>query len=77
MPGSARVFTGVAIWRRVAAQGDAALLTGSKMDPLGADLYAFGAFLNLRQFDSLNCVEMRAAAIGHVRLLLFEAASRR
>ena len=77
MFGGARVFAGVMIGRTVAAQRDAALLTGAEMDPLCADLYALSAFANLRLFDGRDRVEMRAAAIGHLRLLLFEAVSRR
>lgn len=77
MIGCAGVFAGVPIRRAVTAQGHAALLTGAEMDPLCADLHALSAFANLRLFDGRDGVEMRAAAIGHLRLLLFEAVSRR
>ena len=77
MPGGARMFAGVPISRRVAAQGDAALLAGAEMDPRVADLYTLGAFAGFRLLDRIDRIEMRAAAIGHLRLLLFEAASRR
>jgi hypothetical protein len=73
----AGMFAGVPIRRAVTAQGNATLLTGAEMDPLCADLHALSAFANLRLFDGRDRVEMRAGTIAHLRLLLFEAASRR
>ena len=77
MTGGARMFAGVPIRRAVAAQGDAALLTSAEMDPRVADLYTLGAFADVWLLDRIDRIQMRAAAIGHLRLLLFEAASRR
>ena len=77
MSGRARVFAGVLVRRAVAAQGDTALLTGAQMHPFRSDLHALSAFGNLRLFDGRDRVEMRAAAIAHLRLLPFEAACRR
>ena len=47
------------------------------MNPLRADLHALGAFAALRLFYGINRIEMRTAAIAHLRLLLFDVASRR
>ena len=77
MSGTARVFAGVTVGRAVAAQSDTALLTGAQMDPLRSDFYTLGAFADLRLLDRIDRIEMRAAAIGHLRLWLFEAAIRR
>ena len=65
MLSSMRVFARVAIRRAIAAERDAACLTGSQMNPLRADLYAFGAFADIRLLDRSNCVEMRTAAVSH------------
>ena len=77
MSGGARVFAGVLVRRAVAAQRDTALLTGAQMHPFRSDLHALSAFGDFRQFDRRDRVEMRAAAIGHLRLLLFDAVNRR
>jgi len=77
MSGRARVFAGVAVGRAVATQSGTALLTGAQMHPLRSDFYALGAFADGRLLNRINRIEVRAAAIGHLRLLLFEAASRR
>ena len=45
MPGGMRVFAGVTVRRGIAAEGDAAFLTGAKMHPGRADLDALDAFL--------------------------------
>ena len=77
MAALSRVFTGVAIRRTVATKSRAALLTGAEMHPLSADLHALGALGNFRLLDRIDRIEMRAAPIGHLRLLLFEEVSRR
>ena len=46
------------------------------MNPLRADLHALGAFAALRLFNGINRIEMRAAAIAHLRLPLLLAANR-
>jgi hypothetical protein len=60
-----RVFAGMLIGRTVATQRDAALLTGSEMKPLRADLYTFDAFAHFGLFHRFDGVEMRAWTIGH------------
>jgi len=70
------VFAGVLIRRAVAAQCDAAFLTGSQVNPLRADLYALGAFANFRLLDGFNPVEMQTAAIAHDDLPLLTVAIR-
>jgi hypothetical protein len=55
------VFTGMFVWRTVAAEGYAALLAGAEMHPPGADLHAFFAFKALWQPHRFNGVEMWAA----------------
>ena len=73
----ARVFAGVLIRRAVATKSDAALLAGAEMQPLRADFHALSALAGFRLLDRIDRIEMRTAAISHLRLLLFEAASRR
>jgi hypothetical protein len=51
MPGCVRVFSGVTIWRAVAAQGDATSLARAQMDPGCANLHAFFAFAALGLFN--------------------------
>jgi len=51
MPGCVRVFSGVTIWRAVAAERNAARLTGAQMNPVRPDLHALLAFPALRLFD--------------------------
>ena len=77
MTGGVSMFARVTISRRIAAQCRAALLAGSKMDPGIADFHALGALAGFRLLDRIDRIEMRAAPIGHLRLLLFEAVSRR
>ena len=73
-----RMLARVVLRRAVAAEGRAALLTRSEMNPLCADLYALGAFAHLRLLHGINGVEMITTTIGHnYFLLLFEAANRR
>jgi hypothetical protein len=54
------VLTGVLVRRTVAAEGHAAVLAGPKMNPLGADLYAFFAFASARKANRFNGLKMRA-----------------
>lgn len=77
MSNGARVFAGVLIRRRIAAQRNAALLTGAEMHPGGADFHTLSALLDFRLFDRFDRIEVRAGAIIHLRLLLFEAVNRR
>ena len=77
MTGGMRVLTRVTIRRAVAAQGHAALLAGAQVDPLRADLHAFGALANFRLLDRIDDVEMTTTAIGHNYFLLFVEARRR
>jgi hypothetical protein len=51
MPALVCVFTGVLIWRAVAAKRDPAFLAGPQMNPVATDLHAFFAFAALRLFD--------------------------
>lgn len=51
MPGCVRVFSGVTIWRAIAAERDAALLARAQMYPACPDLHAFFAFAALGLFD--------------------------
>jgi len=59
------VLAGVAMRRAVAAESRPALLTRPEVNPLRADLHAFGAFKNLRLFDGGDRIEVRAAAGRH------------
>ena len=59
MAGCARVFTGVPVWRTVATERDATLLTGAQVHPLRSDLYALGAFANRRLFDGSDNFDVR------------------
>ena len=65
MPGCVRVFSGVTIWRAVAAARHAARLTSAQMHPPIADLHAFLAFRALRLFNRRDRVKMRAASVRH------------
>ena len=58
MAAISRVFAGVTIRRAVAAQGDAALLTGAQVNPFRADLNALGALRVITLFDRQDGVEM-------------------
>ena len=71
MSGRVRVFSGVPIWRAVAAERDAAFLAGPEMHPVCADLHAFFAFAALRLFDQCDCVEMSASLVRHYSVSLF------
>src|SRR5438874_13407698 len=55
-----RMFAGVAISRRVAAQRRAALLAGAEMNPRVADLHTLGAFANFRLLHGGDCFDVRA-----------------
>ena len=77
MPTRSRVFSGVLVWRVVAAQSLAAFLTRSQMDPLRIDLHTLGAFTSLRLLHGLDRVEMITTAIGHNYFLLLVEARRR
>ena len=77
MSRGARMFAGVTIGRAVATQSRAALLTGAEMQPLRADFHALSALAGFRLLDRIDRIEMGAAAIGHLRLLLLEAVSLR
>lgn len=77
MFGRVSVFGRVAISRIVAAKCHSALLTGAKVDPGVADFHTLGTFANFGLLDGIDGVEVRAGAITHLRLLLFEAVNRR
>ena len=77
MSGRVRVFAGVLIWRAVATQCRAALLTRSEVDPLRADLNALGAFANFRLLHGLDRVEMITTTIRHNYFRLLVEARRR
>ena len=68
MTGGAGVFAGVAIWRAIAAQGDAALLAGAKMDPGRTDLYAFLALGACGLFDRFDRIDVLATFHSHFRV---------
>ena len=55
-----RMFAGVAISRRVAAQCHAALLAGAEMNPRVADLHTLGAFANFRLLHGGDGFDVRA-----------------
>ena len=57
------MFGRVAVRRIVAAKCRPAFLTGAQMDPLPADLHAFGALSPFGMLDSRNRTQMRAALI--------------
>jgi hypothetical protein len=65
MAAGARVLSGVAIRRAVAAQRRPALLTRPQMDPLCAGLHALIALPALRVLDRRHRAEMRASYIRH------------
>ena len=77
MTARARVLARVLVRRTVAAQGDSTLLTGAKMDPLGADLHALGALANFRLFHGLDGIEVTTTTIRHNYFRLLVEASRR
>jgi hypothetical protein len=74
MPAGVRVPGGVAVGRAVAAQGDAAFLTGPQMDPLRVDLDALLAHPVRSVFDGFDGAEMGADFFRHDfdRLLFVE-----
>ncbi len=55
-----RMFAGVTISRRVAAQRRAALLAGAEMNPRVADLHTLRAFANFRLLDGGDGFDVRA-----------------
>ncbi len=55
-----RMFAGVTISRRVAAQCHAALLAGAEMNPRVADLHTLGAFANFRLLHGGDGFDVRA-----------------
>src|SRR6185369_7502723 len=63
MPGRVRMMARVAVRRAVAAEGGAALLAGTQVDPAGADFHALLAHPKLRVFDGFDRGEMRT--VGH------------
>src|SRR2546430_7122700 len=63
--GGAGVLRGMLVGRAVAAQRRAALLAGSQMHPLRADLHALGALPALAVSHGGDRLEMLAACIGH------------
>lgn len=64
MSAGVRVLGGVAVWRTVAAQRRAALLTGPQMDPLCTDLHTLITLPAFRVGHGGNGAEMSA---GYVR----------
>jgi len=69
MPDRTCVFAGVLIWRAITTQRHAAFLTSPRMDPSGANLHAFLAFLPLRPLDRGNRLDVRATLFRHHRVL--------
>lgn len=65
MPNEFSMFAGVLVRGTVAAQSHTAFLTGSQVNPVPADLNAFGAFQTIGTFDLRDGVKMRATAAGH------------
>jgi hypothetical protein len=57
------MFGRVAVRRIVAAKCRSAFLTGAQMDPLPADLHAFGTLSPFGMFDSRDRTQVRAALI--------------
>src|SRR5260370_29014881 len=55
-----RMFAGVTISRRVAAQRRATLLAGAEMNPRVADLHTLGAFANFRLLHGGDGFDVRA-----------------
>lgn len=65
MPARSRVFSGMLVWRVVAAQSRAAFLTGPQMDPLCIDLHTLRALAALSVFDRRNRFKMRTSNTSH------------
>src|SRR4051794_6410701 len=57
---AAGVLAGVPVRRRIAAQRDAAGLTGAQMHPAAADFHALLALVFPRVANGFNCAEMFA-----------------
>ncbi len=68
MAAGVRMFTGVAVRRTIAAQGDAAFLAGAEMHPSRADLDAFRALETIRRFDFGDRFDVRASSLIHPHL---------
>ena len=49
-----RVFGRVTVWRAIAAQGSAAGLAGTEVNPFRADLHTLCAFANVGMFHRRN-----------------------
>src|SRR5438270_6377254 len=62
MPAGVGVFAGVFVRRTVAAKGRAAGLAGPQMNPVRADLDAFGAFEDFGKFDCADRVDVWATS---------------
>src|SRR5207244_693682 len=60
MTSDVRMFAGVTISRRVAAQRRAALLAGAEMNPRVADLHTLRAFANFRLLDGGDGFDVQA-----------------
>ena len=60
------VFCSVPIWRGVAAQRDAARLTGSQMHPSGANFHALFTLTPLWVFDGRNSRYVIASFVSHL-----------
>jgi hypothetical protein len=63
-----RMFTGMAVRRAVAAQGDPTLLTRAQVHPVIADFHTFSAFANFRLFHGCDRAEMRAGSVRHYKI---------
>src|SRR5262245_60718767 len=63
----ARVLAGMAIWRAVATERGAAILTGPQVDPLRADLDALVTLAVLRMFYRFDRPQVRTRVVRHDR----------
>lgn len=77
MSARVRMFACVTIGRAVAAKCNATGLAGPQMYPRGANLDALDALTNFGLLYGIDGIQVRAGAIAHLRLRLFEAVNRR
>jgi hypothetical protein len=70
MSACARVLARMAIWRAVATERGAAILTGPQVDPLRADLDALVTLAVLRMFYRSNRAQVSADVVRHDRMIL-------
>lgn len=65
MSAGVRVFGGMAIWRSIATESRAALLTGAQMHPGRTDLHAFLTLSTRRERDRRDLGDVEADSARH------------